>query len=128
MLAVQVAVAVVLQVLNHLLGGPLDPPRVMGLWALVPPMNTQVLGLGLDDAPGVVVRERVLRFSGVSLSGGPRVVALHRRRVNANEFLLLCLCRLRWEWSGEEEGGFQTLHLYEFFQVASVQMWRGGYP
>lgn len=61
MAAVEVAVAVVVEVLHHLLGGPLDPPRGLRLRALVAAEGAEVPGLGLYYAAGVVVGERVLR-------------------------------------------------------------------
>ena len=83
MLPIEVAVAVIPQVLHHLLGGPLYPARCLGLRALVPAEDAEVAGLGLYDAAGVVVGERVLRVAGTGLGpGGVAVsegpwVALH---------------------------------------------------
>lgn len=56
MLPVHLAVPVILQILNHLLRGPLNPLGSHGVRALVPPQRAQVLCLLLYDSPRVVVR------------------------------------------------------------------------
>lgn len=65
--AVEVAVAVVVQVLDHLLGGAPDPSRRLDAGALIAAEGAEVASLGLDDAAGVVVGEWVLGVLGSGL-------------------------------------------------------------
>lgn len=78
MATVEVAVPVVLQVADHLLGGPLNPFGGVGLWALVPAEGAEVVGLGLDDAAGVVVGEGLLGVLGLGFRA-VRVVTVAER-------------------------------------------------
>lgn len=80
MLPIQMAIPVILQVLNHLLGGPFNPPWGFSLRTLVPTQNTEILGFAVDNSASVVVRERLFgvpgsrfRFGRVAIFGGPRV-------------------------------------------------------
>jgi hypothetical protein len=58
--SVQVPVPVVLEVPHHLLRGALDPLGRLDVRALVLAQLAEVVGLGLDYAPRVVVGEWVL--------------------------------------------------------------------
>lgn len=62
---IEVSILIVLKVLDHLLGCPLDPLRGLRLGALVPAQGAEVLGLGLDKSAGVVVGEWVLGVLGL---------------------------------------------------------------
>lgn len=82
MLAVQVAIPIVFEVLHHLLGGSLDPARGPGLRPLVTAQDAEIASLGFDDATSIVIGERVLgvlrtgfRAVGVAIAEGPRVGA-----------------------------------------------------
>jgi len=101
--AVQLAVAVILQVPHHLLGGPLNPPRGLSLRALVPPQDALVRRLSLYDAPRVVVGQRLLRVptprlgsGGVAGSRGPRVALDGAANEDGNSRFLILLVLYVW--------------------------------
>lgn len=54
------SIPIVLQILHHLLGGAFNPLRCLDARALVPPQHAEILRLGLDNAPCVVVGKWVL--------------------------------------------------------------------
>lgn len=77
---IEVSILIVLKVLDHLLGCPLDPLWGLRLRALVPSQGAEVLGLGLDNSARVVVGEWVLGVLelgfgsvGVAIAERPRV-------------------------------------------------------
>lgn len=84
--AVEVAVAVIGEVEEHLLGGSLDPAGCVDEGALVLAERAQVEGLGVDDASGTVVGEGILWVLGPGLGsarvvvGGPGVRLSRRER------------------------------------------------
>lgn len=97
MAAVEVAVPVVVQVADHLLGGPLNPLGGLGLWALVPAEGAEVVGLGLDDAAGVVVGEGLFGVLGPGFGAVGVVAVAERPGVRAH----------RGQYYDVGEGGFR---------------------
>lgn len=84
MLPVQVPAPVVPQPLLHLLGRPPNPLRGLGVRPLVLPELAQVPGLGVDDAAGVVVGERLLLILLEGAGLGGRVAVAQRPRVGGD--------------------------------------------
>ena len=113
---VEVTVPVVLKVLNHLLGSPLDPLGCLCAWALVLAELAEVLSLGLDDAASVVVGEWVLGVLGpgfglvwvVAVAEGPWVRGDWRGWVDGGFGFCWGWFSRREEWDCGEEGGLEV--------------------
>lgn len=121
MFTVQMTVTIVLQVLNHLLRRPANPPGSLGLRSLIPAKGTEVLSLGFDYPASVVVGKRVFRvfgtgfgfgFVGISVGKCPRVRG-DVGAMNGGGWILLNFVgfeggEIKWDW--REEGRFERLH------------------
>lgn len=76
MFPVQVPVPVVLDQLRHLLRCAADPPGGLGAAPLVAAEAAEVLGLGVDDAAGVVVGKGLSWVPAVGSGPGPARVSV----------------------------------------------------
>lgn len=118
MFSVQMTVAVVLQVSDHLLRGAANPPGSLGLRALIAAEVSKVASFCLDDAAGIVVGERLFRVFGTGF-GLLEVAVAQSPWVRGNRAVKLKSCwrvfnfnfereERKWEWS--DKGRFQGFH------------------
>lgn len=106
MLPIKVAIAVIFQVPNHLLGCALDPPRGHSTGALVAPELAKVPRLAIYDPAGVVVGKRVFRVFGPGFG-----------------FVVVAVAESPWVWS--DRGGVADYYYSVFgsFWGEIVRKW-----